>query len=433
MGKLAESLNQNCQCVSMDRQRLQSALALSLAADKVDALLAERPHLFSEAPVFLSGDWVQKMQRAIRSVEAVLASPGFRRRLGISEAVDQPVERGMFMGYDFHMTPEGPRLIEINTNAGGAYLNLALGRAILKCCDAIAPLAEWQERQMAIAEEAIKKMFLAEFARFDASRPLQTIALCDREPEQQYLFPEFLLWQKQMRDAGLHALIVDPRQLEHRSDGLYYEDRRIDMIYNRLTDFALQDADSAALASAWQARTVALSPNPLHHRLYAQKSNLALLSDPLELAAMGIDESHIEILQQSVMPGVVVSKENADLLWRDRKRWFFKPESGFGSRGAYRGEKLTTRVYSEIVKGGYIAQAYCPPSERQISKEQRLKMDVRSYVYDGQLQLLASRLYQGQTTNFRTPGGGFAPLYITPEFSGARDQEPVAKTIRMGS
>jgi hypothetical protein len=37
-----------------------------------------------------------------------------------------------------------------------------------------------------------------------------------------------------------------------------------------------------------------------------------------------------------------------------------------------------------------------------------LKADVRNYVYRGAVQLVAARLYQGQTTNFRTPGGGFA-------------------------
>jgi hypothetical protein len=26
--------------------------------------------------------------------------------------------------------------------------------------------------------------------------------------------------------------------------------------------------------------------------------------------------------------------------------------------------------------------------------------------------LVAARLYQGQTTNFRTPGGGFAPVFV---------------------
>lgn len=41
-----------------------------------------------------------------------------------------------------------------------------------------------------------------------------------------------------------------------------------------------------------------------------------------------------------------------------------------------------------------------------------LKSDVRCYVYNGQLQLVAARLYQGQATNFRTAGGGFAPVRI---------------------
>ncbi len=30
------------------------------------------------------------------------------------------------------------------------------------------------------------------------------------------------------------------------------------------------------------------------------------------------------------------------------------------------------------------------------------------------MQWVAARLYQGQTTNFRTPGGGFAPVYEGP-------------------
>ena len=40
-----------------------------------------------------------------------------------------------------------------------------------------------------------------------------------------------------------------------------------------------------------------------------------------------------------------------------------------------------------------------------------LKYDVRLYTYAGATLLLAARLYQGQTTNFRTSGGGFAPVY----------------------
>ena len=42
---------------------------------------------------------------------------------------------------------------------------------------------------------------------------------------------------------------------------------------------------------------------------------------------------------------------------------------------------------------------------------QLMKADIRAFVYQGSVQLFAARLYQGQTTNFRTPGGGFAPVF----------------------
>jgi hypothetical protein len=65
---------------------------------------------------------------------------------------------------------------------------------------------------------------------------------------------------------------------------------------------------------------------------------------------------------------------------------------------------------------GYVAQRIAAPGERVIcldgSEPQSLKYDVRCYVYDGKVQLVAARLYQGQTTNFRTPGGGFAPVRV---------------------
>ena len=44
-----------------------------------------------------------------------------------------------------------------------------------------------------------------------------------------------------------------------------------------------------------------------------------------------------------------------------------------------------------------------------------LKFDVRAYTYAGKLLLLAARTYNGQTTNFRTTGGGFAPVMVVPD------------------
>lgn len=70
---------------------------------------------------------------------------------------------------------------------------------------------------------------------------------------------------------------------------------------------------------------------------------------------------------------------------------------------------------SDLSARPYVAQEIVRPSERTIELDGRripLKLDVRVYTYAGEAQLLAARLYQGQTTNFRTPGGGFAPVFM---------------------
>ena len=68
------------------------------------------------------------------------------------------------------------------------------------------------------------------------------------------------------------------------------------------------------------------------------------------------------------------------------------------------------------MQGGYVAQRLALPGERSVCGKgdeiMALKADVRCYAYDGQVQLIAARLYQGQTTNFRTVNGGFAQVRI---------------------
>ena len=120
---------------------------------------------------------------------------------------------------------------------------------------------------------------------------------------------------------------------------------------------------------------------------------------------------------------VAVTADNTESFWERRKQWFFKPAAGYGSKAAYRGDKLTKRVFAEISRGGYVAQSLVSPSERRLlvdGCEQNLKLDLRNYVYQGKVQLVSARLYQGQTTNFRTPGGGFAAVFPVPCQAGTK-------------
>ncbi len=121
---------------------------------------------------------------------------------------------------------------------------------------------------------------------------------------------------------------------------------------------------------------------------------------------------------------MIVEASDSERLWSERRNLFFKPTTGFGSKAVYRGDKLTKRVWEAILSGDYIAQALVPAGERLIGDRkapQALKFDIRNYVYDGVVQFLTARLYQGQTTNFRTPGGGFAPVFtdIAPRSESA--------------
>ena len=43
--------------------------------------------------------------------------------------------------------------------------------------------------------------------------------------------------------------------------------------------------------------------------------------------------------------------EEAERLWSTRRNLFFKPAAGHGSKAAYRGEKITRRVWSEVLAG----------------------------------------------------------------------------------
>jgi hypothetical protein len=102
-----------------------------------------------------------------------------------------------------------------------------------------------------------------------------------------------------------------------------------------------------------------------------------------------------DILLANIPRTELVEAADADRLWSERRRLFFKPRAGFGSRAAYRGDKLTRRVWQEILAGNYVAQSLLSPGERRISQDERegvLKFDLRNYVYGGDVQWVAARL-----------------------------------------
>lgn len=412
----AAQLNASCFCAGPSATALAEALQHEHAGPRVHALISERcPHLFAALPVFVSPAQASRMAQLIAALEQVVALPAYQAHvLAHAPAIARhdPGARGVFFGYDFHVGEDAVGLIEINTNAGGALLNAALARAG-GGCDALGDAVDGAARATAL-EEAIVAMFRDEWRLGGRSTPLRTIVIVDDQPENQYLYPEFLLFRALFARHHIEALIVDPSMLRWEAGSLWRGDLIIDLVYNRLTDFMLDSPEHAALHEAYLANAVVLTPHPRAHALYADKRNLALLSDDARLAALGVPEETRAILISGIPHTELVCASEAERLWQTRRTWFFKPVAGYGGRAAYRGDKLTRRAWQDILDGDYVAQAIMAPPARTGGSAEApdpLKFDIRSYTYDGRVQWTAARVYQGQTTNFRTPGGGFAMVY----------------------
>ena len=68
-----------------------------------------------------------------------------------------------------------------------------------------------------------------------------------------------------------------------------------------------------------------------------------------------------EVIARVVPCSLLLAPANAEQLWQDRKRYFFKPLSGFGSKAAYRGDKLTHKTWAQMAQSAYVAQELVPP------------------------------------------------------------------------
>ena len=311
------------------------------------------------------------------------------------------------------MGRDSPQLIEVNTNAGGAFLNVLLARAQKRCCNASQQSAATTQ-MLDTFEESVFTMFKQEWQRQSAVAMPNRIAIVDNDPKSQFMFLEFQLARQLLQARGIDTVILDPSELDYVDGKLTAHGKPIDMIYNRLVDFAFEEPDHALLKHAYLEGAVVVTPNPHVHAMLANKHNLTLLSDPQTLRAWGLNDAAAECLEKSVPRTKLVSRDEAAALWRTRRQLFFKPVAGHGSKGVYRGSKLTRRVFENILDEDYIAQTFVPAGERSIKIDDTVttrKVDIRLYTYDGQLLLPAARVYQGQTTNFRTPGGGFAPIF----------------------
>ncbi len=322
----------------------------------------------------------------------------------------EPGNRGVFMGYDFHLGPDGPRLIEINTNAGGALLNglhtasLCDPERLACICADLLPIETMQAR--------IVQQFISEFrAVRGPEAELGRIAIVDERPREQFLFAEFELLVKLFEQAGIRAEILDTEDFARVGEELP------DLVYLRDTDFTLSTPRTRRLREAYLSGAVVVTPAPREHHLLANKQRLAIFSSRDALVRLGVAPADAEFLQQIVPETRPLADLGLERAWAERHRLVFKPCAAYGSKSVYRGDKISRRKLEEIASiPGFLAQRRVEPGEVEVETlegRRKMKFDVRAYAYRDQVLLLGARVYQGQVTNLRSPGGGFSAICVS--------------------
>ncbi len=368
-------------------------------------------HMFASTAVFVTQSELSTMQLQIDAIEASAALPRYRdlicKRGDIDLQTAQSRTRGLLMSYDFHLTPNGPRLIEVNTNAGGAFIMHSMLSGIWR---RVSPCNNDTLDNPESIENDLVKMFIHEWQLAGRSGTPATVAIVDSNPQSQFLYPDMQLAKSMLERHNIQVVICSPESLSIHKGHLYNNKSKIDFVYNRSTDFNLSASAQQTLNAALLNNYAVVSPAPAHHALFADKRNLAIWRNQMQ--SLGAGKLTTEVLA-NLPETQQVTRDQETLLWKRRKQLFFKPNAGYGGKAAYRGDKLTRKVWKHIINGGYIAQSLEPPALRIVGENDNstlMKFDLRLYTYSGKLLLSAARVYQGQTTNFRTPGGGFAPV-----------------------
>lgn len=366
-----------------------------LNKEQLESIVAE--NLLSPFHVELPKSVLTQAQQIVSTFFALREKDSYQQHykdLAAFKGFKDPGNKSIMMSYDFHLDENQQlKLIEVNTNASF----LALGHEMYKTMELPLPVTDfsWDE----VRNDILNEMKLQGQT---VQNPLR-VAITDEKPSEQRLFAEFLVYNELFKSWGWDSRILDYREIFNGFDPQF--------IYNRYTDFFLSEESSQVLKDKFVAGEVCLSPNPYEYLLLADKQRIIEWSQPGFFESHGLTDEQIQTLRNAVPSSHDLTAENAEEMWAARKKLFFKPKNAYGSKQSYRGHSMSRKAFDELIGSPIIAMEYVPAPEVSFQTpdgEQKFKYDLRCYAYQGRLQLVLARIYQGQVTNLRTPYGGFA-------------------------
>ena len=336
-------------------------------------------------------NFVQSMWR-LKQMPAY--AQGLKEKLPAAAGID-PGAPGILMGYDFHLTEQGPRLIEINNNAGGLFMGAHqwLPQPDIPC---------WDD----VLVRRLCRMFPEHW---------RNIGIMDEDVTEQFMYPEMLAYAELLHMEGRQVVVLNPEDIHLAEDGLYArgangEEFRLDGIYNRHTDFYLESAQLAHIRSAYEGGLVQLNPHPRSYALLGDKGRMVDWWREGFLETM-LPPEEIASIRKIVPETRRLLDMDLETAWAERKGWVFKPAARHGGKGVLLGRAMSRKRFAELDVMDTVMQRYVPASSIELGGV-AFRFDIRLFTHGPELIALAGRVWQGQMTNFRSEGSGWVVIDV---------------------
>eukprot|EP00939_MAST-03C_sp_MAST-3C-sp1_P003632 g3632.t1 len=299
---------------------------------------------------------------------------------------------GKFMfAFDFHLTPNGPKLIEINHSADGIM-------AVMRVVEDPKTL----ERALV---QSIRKEYAAAAVVGAPTSPRCAVVYSAVRDESRRM-PEFEAFAEMISKNGLDCVVASSSQLRKGRGGYLEMDEtgeKIDFIYNKLdSDRLLRLPAHSHIRDAIVDGRVAISPHPASYDRCCDKRRLRNMK-------------HAAVLECHDLRA-----RDPKRWWRERHRWVFKPPTGFASRGVTLGKTLKQGTLRKMIASDetvhWQVQEFAPPCP---SADGVTKFDVRVYASGGDVLACVTRHFVGTVMGFAHPRSGMRGVRIFED--GARE------------
>lgn len=381
----------------------QNAVKLFPSLKSIDPMSWE--HLVSPLELRLPPAVLKNAREAVKSLYDLSRKPVYQKQLQAIPGISDHAENyhSVLMAYDFHTNENGDCfLVEINTNASGFLLASLMEMTHSE----IAP-----ENHEPLAK--LKASFVNELKLWGKAGKTPTVAITDEDIPNQKMYGEFLMYRDLFNGMDWLSELCETKDFRmHDGRLLCHGGTPIDLVYNRNTDFYFEQTEYAALREGYVKDVVCVSPNPREYWLLGDKERLIQLGRGEFLDQAGANEEQKAAISRVIIPTFDKSNFGSEEeIWSQRKQLFFKPKRSHGGKSVYRGESVSRKVFERLMQDDILIQRYLPaqrmPVDDPRSVLENWKFDLRCYAYEGEIQMVAARIYQGQVTNFSSSMGGF--------------------------